>query len=185
MLPTQDEKERHQLFEREMASWRGQLYPAALRMTRNHPDAEDLVQETMTRAYAHLGQFTPGTNARAWLYRILSNTFVNGCRKRQRQPLIAHAVEYEAVDCGATAAKEATARSAESEALDRLGDSDVMQALGRLPECFRAAIYLADIEGYPYREVADMLGVPLGTVMSRLHRGRCKLRQLLTSYAYA
>lgn len=185
MRQAQDERERHQLFEREMASWRGQLYPAALRMTRNHPDAEDLVQETMTRAYAHLGQFTPGTNARAWLYRILSNTFVNGCRKRQRQPLIAQAIEFESVDCGAASAPAATARSAETEALERLGDSDVMQALGRLPECFRAAIYLADVEGYPYREVADMLGVPLGTVMSRLHRGRCKLRQLLTSYAYA
>jgi RNA polymerase sigma-70 factor, ECF subfamily len=171
-------------FENEVATWRGQLYPAALRMTRNPTDAEDLVQETMTRAYTGLRNFTPGTNVRAWLYRILTNTFINTCRKRGREPAQTLRAEFEQL-LDARDGVGQPARSAESEALDRVADSEVMQALMELPEGFRAAIYLADVEGYPYRDVAEMLEIPIGTVMSRLHRGRGKLRKKLAAYAPA
>ena len=171
-------------FANEVASWRGQLYPAALRMTRNPADAEDLVQETMTRAYTGLRNFTPGTNIRAWLYRILTNTFINSCRKRGREPAQTLRAEFEQLLDGRDGLAQ-PARSAESEALDRVADSEVMRALMELPEGFRAAIYLADVEGYPYRDVAEMLEIPIGTVMSRLHRGRSKLRKRLAAYAPA
>jgi len=171
-------------FANEVATWGGQLYPAALRMTRNPSDAEDLVQETMTRAYAGLRNFTPGTNVRAWLYRILTNTFINSCRKRGREPAQTLRAEFEQL-LDARDGIAQPARSAESEALDRVADSEVMQALMELPEGFRAAIYLADVEGYPYRDVAEMLEIPIGTVMSRLHRGRGKLRKRLAAYAPA
>src|ERR1700722_1468861 len=171
-------------FETEVATWRGQLYPAALRMTRNPADAEDLLQETMARAYAGLRSFTPGTNIRAWLYRILTNTFINSCRKRGREPAQTLRAEFEQLLDGRNGLAQ-PARSAEAEALDRVADSEVMQALMELPEGFRAAIYLADGEGYPYRDVAEMLEIPIGTVMSRLHRGRGKLRKRLAAYAPA
>jgi RNA polymerase sigma-70 factor (ECF subfamily) len=171
-------------FESEVATWRGQLYPAALRMTRNPADAEDLLQETMTRAYTGLRNFTPGTNVRAWLYRILTNTFINSCRKRGREPAQTLRAEFEQLLDSRDGVAQ-PARSAESEALDRVADSEVMQALMELPEGFRAAIYLADVEGYPYRDVAEMLEIPIGTVMSRLHRGRSKLRKRLAAYAPA
>ena len=169
-------------FEREVASCGRQLYPAALRMTRNPSDAEDLVQETMARAYVGMRNFTPGTNVRAWLYRILTNTFINSCRKRSREPAQTLRAEFEQL-LDARDGVGQPVRSAESEALDRVGQSEVMQALMELPEGFRAAIYLADVEGYPYRDVAEMLEIPIGTVMSRLHRGRSKLRKKLASYA--
>ncbi len=172
----------NEYFEREVASCRSQLYPAALRMTRNPSDAEDLVQETMTRAYAGLRNFTPGTNVRAWLYRILTNTFINSCRKRSREPAQTLRAEFEQI-LDARDGPGQSARSAEAEALDKVADSEVMQALMELPEGFRAAIYLADVEGYPYRDVAEMLQIPIGTVMSRLHRGRGKLRKRLAAYA--
>jgi RNA polymerase sigma-70 factor, ECF subfamily len=171
-------------FEQEVASRRGQLYPAALRMTRNPNDAEDLVQETMARAYAGLRNFTPGTNVRAWLYRILTNTFINSCRKRGREPAQTLRAEFEQL-LDARDGLGQSARSAEAEAMDKVADSEVMQALMELPEGFRAAIYLADVEGYPYRDVAEMLEIPIGTVMSRLHRGRGKLRKRLAAYAYS
>jgi RNA polymerase sigma-70 factor (ECF subfamily) len=170
------------LFETEVIPFGGQLYPIALRMTRNPCDAEDLVQETLARAYAAIRQFTPGTNMRAWLHRILANTFINSCRKRGREPVQALRAEFESLSAAADGVGQ-QARSAEAEALDRIGDSEVMRALVELPEGFRAAIYLADVEGFPYREVADILGVPVGTVMSRLHRGRAKLRKRLSAYA--
>jgi RNA polymerase sigma-70 factor (ECF subfamily) len=172
--------DRDEYFVQEVASRGGQLFPAALRMTRNRCDAEDLVQETLARAYAGLGKFTPGTNVRAWLYRILTNTFINSCRKRGRDPGQLVRAEFEQV---LDARGGDWARSAEAEALEGAGDSEVMAALAELPEGFRAAIYLADVEGYPYRDVAAMLGVPIGTVMSRLHRGRAKLRHRLADYA--
>ena len=170
----------HALFEREVIPCGGQLYNAALRMTRNPNDAEDLVQETLAKAYAALHQFTPGTNMRAWLHRILANTFINSCRKRGRQPAQTLRAEFDDVDSAADPLGR-PARSAEAEALDRLESSPVMQALQELPEGFRAAIYLADVEGYPYREIAVMLDVPLGTVMSRLHRSRARLRRTLSA----
>jgi RNA polymerase sigma-70 factor (ECF subfamily) len=181
--------DRREYFETEVAQWGRQLYPAALRMTRNTADAEDLVQETMARAYAGLRNFTPGTNVRAWLYRILTNTFINSCRKRGREPAQTLRAEFEQLldhrEGDSRGGMAEPARSAEAEALDRVADSEVMRALMELPEGFRAAIYLADVEGYPYRDVAEMLEIPIGTVMSRLHRGRGKLRKRLAAYAPA
>jgi RNA polymerase sigma-70 factor, ECF subfamily len=171
----------HISFEQDVMPYRSQLYPAALRMTRNRADAEDLVQETFARAYAGFSQFIPGTNLRAWLHRILANAFINTCRKRGREPAQAPWDDVAALPTPPTGSR--LARSAEDEALERLADSDVMQALRRLPEPFSAAIYLADVEGYPYREIAEILGTPIGTVMSRLHRGRQRLREELIAYS--
>jgi RNA polymerase sigma-70 factor (ECF subfamily) len=161
----------------------GQLYPAALRMTRNPADAEDLVQETFAKAYAAFHQFQPGTNLRAWLHRILSNTFINSYRKKRREPIQDLGADFQEDWQVGNDPLAPPARSAEAEAMDRLADSDILQALRGLPEEFRVAIYLADIEGYPYREIAEIMGTPIGTVMSRLHRGRAKLRQQLAQHA--
>jgi RNA polymerase sigma-70 factor, ECF subfamily len=174
---------RDQRFEQDVVPFMGQLYPAALRMTRNPSDAEDLLQETLAKAYAAFHQFTPGTNLRAWLHRILANTFINIYRKRRREPVQDLGAEFnDDWQVGADPLAQ-PARSAEAEALERLADSDVLQALRDLPEEFRVAIYLADVEGYPYREIAEMMHTPIGTVMSRLHRGRSKLRQALARHA--
>lgn len=177
----------HLVYEQELAGHRRDLYPAALRMTRNPSDAEDLVQESMARAYAGLRHFTPGTNGRAWLFRILANTFVSGYRKRQREPVQVLSPEFEVL-LSAASGFSATgptraAPSAEDAVLSQFSHSEVRQALRELPECFRATIYLADVEGYPYREISEMLGVPIGTVMSRLHRARAQLRKRLTAFA--
>jgi RNA polymerase sigma-70 factor (ECF subfamily) len=170
-------------FERDVLPYLGQLYPAALRMTRNPADAEDLLQETMTRAYSAFHQFTPGTNLRAWLHRILANTFINTCRKKKREPARAIGLDSASDWHAGTDPLRPPARSAEAEALDKMTDSDILAALRSLPAEFRTAVYLADIEGYPYRQVAEIMGTPLGTVMSRLHRGRGKLRHQLAHYA--
>jgi RNA polymerase sigma-70 factor (ECF subfamily) len=183
MRPTDLAPDRKAAFEQDVVPFMGQLYPAALRMTKNPSDAEDLVQETIAKAYAAFYQFRPGTNLRAWLHRILANTFINGYRKRRREPMQASGSDFQE-DWQASADRTtAPVRSAEAEALDRLADSDILRALRDLPEDFRMAVYLADIEGYPYREVAEMMGTPIGTVMSRLHRGRSKLREKLAKYA--
>jgi RNA polymerase sigma-70 factor (ECF subfamily) len=172
---------RHADFEQQVRPHLGQLYPAALRLTRNPADAEDLVQETLTRAYTAFAQYTPGTNLRAWLNKILANAFINAYRKRKREPAIAPGADPHA-DWQASADPLAgPARSAEAEALDKITDSAALAALRGLPEDFRTAIWLADVEGYPYREVAAIMGTPIGTVMSRLHRGRGKLRDQLTT----
>ena len=177
---TPDRKAR---FEQDVVPFMGQLYPAALRMTKNSSDAEDLVQETIAKAYAAFHQFRPGTNLRAWLHRILANTFINGYRKRRREPTATLGADFhDDWQVGADPLSP-PARSAEAEALDRLADSEILRALRDLPEDFKVAIYLADIEGYPYKEVAEMMGTPIGTVMSRLHRGRSRLREKLASYA--
>jgi RNA polymerase sigma-70 factor, ECF subfamily len=175
--------DRNVRFEQDVVPFMGQLYPAALRMTRNASDAEDLVQETFAKAYAAFHQFKQGTNLRAWLHRILANTFINSYRKKRREPVTDLGVEFQEDWQVGNDPLMPPARSAEAEALERLADSDILQALRELPEEFRVAIYLADIEGYPYREIAEMMGTPLGTVMSRLHRGRAKLRQKLASHA--
>jgi RNA polymerase sigma-70 factor (ECF subfamily) len=183
MSPTDQEPDAERRFEQDVIPFLGQLYPAALRMTRNPSDAEDLVQETFAKAYAAFHQFMPGTNLRAWLHRILANTFINSYRKKRREPLQALSTDFhEDWQVGADPLA-APVRSAEAEALDRLADSEILRALRELPEEFRVAVYLADIEGYPYREIAEIMGTPIGTVMSRLHRGRGKLRQKLAAYA--
>jgi RNA polymerase sigma-70 factor (ECF subfamily) len=168
-------------FEQQVLPYLDQLHSAALAMTRNASDAEDLVQETITKAYTAFDQFTPGTNLRAWLHRILANTFINSYRKRKREPAIASGQERDDWQSGPESYAQ-LAPSAEAEALDRLADSEVLRALRDLPQDFRTAIYLADIEGYPYREVARIMGTPIGTVMSRLHRGRERLRSKLAGY---
>ncbi len=163
----------------------GQLYPAALRLTRNPADAEDLVQDTLAKAFASFAQFTPGTNLRAWLHKILATTFINTYRKRKREPAIAPGADPHADWHVSTDPLAPPARSAEAEALDKITDAGILAALRDLPPEFRTAVWLADVEGYPYREVAQIMGTPIGTVMSRLHRGRGKLRTTLTRYAVA
>ncbi|PJJ61660.1 sigma-70 family RNA polymerase sigma factor [Compostimonas suwonensis] len=172
------------LFEEQALPFIDQLYAAALRMTRNPADAQDLVQETFVKAYAAFAQFEQGTNLKAWLYRILTNTFINTYRKKQREPYQGTIDDLEDWQLGgAESTTSSSTRSAEAEAIDHLPDSAVKDALQAIPEDFRMAVYFADVEGFSYQEIADMMKTPIGTVMSRLHRGRRMLRDLLADYA--
>ena len=161
------------------------LYTAALRMTRNPADAEDLVQETYLKAYRAFGSFNEGTNLKAWLYKILTNTFINSYRSRKRRPEQTELDEGEDLylyrRLGGLEAV-AAGRSAEEELFEHITDSDVKEALESLPDAFRMAVLLADVEGFSYKEIAEILDVPIGTVMSRLHRGRKALQKALHSF---
>jgi RNA polymerase sigma-70 factor, ECF subfamily len=173
------------LFEEQALPYMDQLYAAAMRMTRNPADAADLVQETFVKAFKAFGQFEQGTNLKAWLYRIQTNTFINDYRKKQRDPHQGTIDDLEDWQLGGAQSltQSLATRSAEAEAIDHLPDSAVKDALQSIPEDFRLAVYFADVEGFSYQEVADIMKTPIGTVMSRLHRGRRMLRELLAGYA--
>jgi RNA polymerase sigma-70 factor (ECF subfamily) len=170
-------------FEREAVPHRSSLLQSAFRLTRQAQDAEDLVQETLVRACAGFGGFKPGTNARAWLHRIMMNTFINGYRKRQREPFLvvspAEQLQFAAPACELPA----STTSAEEQVLARIAAPELIGALRELPAEYRLAVYLVDVEGFSYREAAAAMGTPLGTVMSRLHRGRSCLRTRLLAVA--
>ena len=175
--------DRNDRFERDALVFMDQLYAAALRYTKNPEDARDLVQDTYLKAFNSFHQFEEGTNLRAWLYRVLTTTFINTYRKDQRRPQLASG---EIEDWQLAEAQSHTSdlgKSAEVEALENLPDSDIKRALQEIPEEFRIAVYLADVEGFSYKEIADIVEIPAGTVMSRLHRGRKLLREKLSDYA--
>ncbi len=170
-------------FERDALQYTNQLYAAAMRYTKNPHDAQDLVQDAYAKAFVAFHQFEPGTNLKAWLYRILTTTFINTYRKDQRRPQISDGEleDWQIYDAASHTSDQG--RSAEDVALDGIVDVDVRNALAAMPEDFRMAVYLADVEGFSYKEIAEIVGVPSGTVMSRLHRGRKLLRASLAEYA--
>lgn len=181
--------ERRERFAEEVLPHLDALYSAAVRYTRDRTDAEDLVQDAMARAYSSFHQYEPGTNLRAWLYRILSTTFISRWRKAQRRPQEVSA-EQDRDDEGDEATfslfdrlTASTSKAAEREVLDGLTDEEVRHALAELPDAFRMAVYLADVEGFRYAEIAEIMDTPVGTVMSRLHRGRARLQRALYDYA--
>jgi RNA polymerase sigma-70 factor (ECF subfamily) len=183
--------QRREVFGRDALPYLDQLYSAAMRYTRNPADAEDLVQEAFAKAYRAFHQYEPGTNLRAWLYRILTNTYINTYRRQQRQPTPVSVDAYrDGLEDGGDFSlydriAATTQAPAEIEFLRQLPDDEVKQALADLPEQFRMAVYLADVEGFSYAEIADIMDSPIGTVMSRLHRGRAALHRALYDYAAA
>lgn len=171
-------------FERDAMQYAPQLYSAALRMTRNSADAEDIVQETFLKAYRAYDSFEEGTNLKAWLYRILTNTYINKYRKQQRRPSEVELGELQDLYLFRRLGESSGASySAEKEALDQFVDTDIIEALESLPESFRMPVVLADVDGFSYKEIADILDIPIGTVMSRLHRGRKALQRKLWNVA--
>jgi RNA polymerase sigma-70 factor, ECF subfamily len=175
----EDEAAQRARFERDVLPLLPNLYGAALRLTRNPQDAEDLVQEAYLRAYRGFSGFQEGTNLRAWMYRILTNTFINTYRKKQRQPQTVADEDIEDWYLYDKLGESGVEASAETEVLEKIPDEDVQRALEDLPENFRMAVLLADVEGFSYKEIAEILGIPIGTVMSRLHRGRKALQKAL------
>ncbi len=183
-VDTETDEERAARFEQDAMPFLDQLYGAALRMTRNPADAEDVVQETYAKAFASFKQFRPGTNLKAWLYRILTNTYINSYRKQQRRPQISGGEDIEDWQIARAATHDSVGlKSAETEALEQIPDGQVSDALAQLSPERRMAIYLADVEGFAYKEIAEIMGTPIGTVMSRLNRGRKQLRDLLADVA--
>ena len=163
---------------------RNLLFTVAYEMLGTAADAEDVVQEAYARAFSSFHQFRPGTNLRAWLYRILTNTYINSYRKKQRQPQLAGGEDVEDWQLHRAEQHSSTGlRSAEMDALDNMPDSVVSEAMNALSPDFRLAVYLADVEGFAYKEIAEIMGTPIGTVMSRLNRGRNQLRTALADYA--
>lgn len=175
--------ERKKRFERDALQYMNQLYAAAMRYTKNPEDAQDLVQDTYAKAYTSFHQFEPGTNLKAWLYRVLTTTFINTYRKDQRRPQTSDSELEDWQIAEASSHTSDQGKSSEDVVLENLPDSDIKNALAEIPEEFRMAVYLADVEGFSYKEIAEIVGVPAGTVMSRLHRGRKQLREKLTDYA--
>ena len=162
------------------------LYTAALRMTRNAADAEDLVQETYLKAYRGFGSFSEGTNLKAWLYRILTNTYINAYRAAKRRPEVSDVEDVEDLYLyHRIAPEDGSTRSAEEEVLAGFTDDEVKAAIEALPDAFRIAVLLADVEGFSYKEIAEITDVPIGTVMSRIHRGRRALQKTLAGFAQA
>jgi len=183
-VPAQTDQDLLERFERDVLPMLPSLYGAALRMTRNPADAEDLLQDTTLRAYRGFASFREGTNLKAWLYRILTNSFINTYRKKQREPKTVDGPEdldewflFDRIGA------QSVARSAEEDVLENIPDADVKEALESIPENFRMAVLLADVEGFAYKEIAEITGVPIGTVMSRLHRGRKALEKALYAVA--
>lgn len=171
-------------FEEEALALVDRLYAASLGMTRNPSDAEDLVQETYAKAFAARSSFTLGTNLKAWLYRILTNSYISHYRKAQRSPKISGAEDIEDWQIANAASHDARGlRSAEMEALDQIPDGAVADALNNLADQYRLAVWLADVEGFSYKEIAEIMDTPIGTVMSRINRGRKQLREALADYA--
>jgi RNA polymerase sigma-70 factor, ECF subfamily len=170
-------------FQDEALAYADALYGAALRMTRDRADAEDLLQETFLKAFRAYGRFEEGTNLRAWLFRILTNTYISTYRKRQRAPLETDLDDVEDLYLYRRLAASGLNRSAEDAALERLTAPEVLAALDELPEQFRLAVLLSDVEQFSYKEIAEITGVPIGTVMSRIHRGRKALQRALAPYA--
>jgi RNA polymerase sigma-70 factor (ECF subfamily) len=189
LLPAGIEREKETLAQRKARFEKGaliftsQLYGAALRYTKNPHDAQDLVQDTYAKAFTSFHQFEPGTNLKAWLYRILTTTFINNYRKDQRRPQISagEIEDWQIADASSHTSDQG--KSAEDEVLENIADKDIKEALAQMPEDFRMAVYLSDVEGFSYKEIAEITGVPTGTVMSRLHRGRKLLRTSLSVYA--
>lgn len=175
--------ERTKRFERDALAFKNQLYSAAMRYTRNPDDAQDLLQDTYAKAFVSFHQFEPGTNLKAWLYRVLTTTFINNYRKGQRRPQVTDSEleDWELFESASHTSDQG--KSAEVEVLEQLPDVDVKRALASIPEEFRMAVYLVDVEGFSYKEAAEIIGIPTGTIMSRLHRGRKQLRELLAEYA--
>ena len=184
MPETELDQEAKARFAEEAMPLLDQLYGGALRMTRNPQDAEDLVQETYLKAYKNFDSFTPGTNLKAWLYRIMTNTYINSYRKKQRRPLETSADEVTDYQLYSSSSHDSTGlESAEVEALKAMPNSRISEALNALNEDYRMVVYYADVEGMAYKEIADVMDIPIGTVMSRLHRGRKQLRGMLKDVA--
>ncbi len=184
ITPTESDAERLEWFTRDVVRLRPKLYQQAMRITRNHSDAEDLVQETLTKAYGGLDRFRSGTNFAAWLYRIMVNSYINGYRKQKRRPQECPTEEVTDAQLANFAGHTSMGlRSAEDHALDRLPDNEVRAALAALPERLRLTVYYADVAGYRFKEIAELTSAPIGTVMSRLHRGRRQLRTRLAHIA--
>lgn len=177
-------KERQRLFEEQALPLLDQLYGGAMRLTRNPQDAEDLIQETYLKAYNNFGSFKQGTNLKAWLYRIMTNTYINSYRKAKRRPAESSADELSDFQLYTTSGHDSTGlESAEVEALKLMPDSTISEAMNDLPEDYRMVVYYADVVGLAYKEIAEIMDIPLGTVMSRLHRGRKLLRVALKDVA--